>query len=353
MKKIRAILSLLLIFVFVWGCGQPQIYINLTQPWQQTYEQSIYDVSFYYYLTQEHSNLQDIIIKDSLDNSAKIEIADGTLEYTIEQVDAQKNTWKLTANLKVEYLSKEELENLLQDEFDSFENALKYTGVENLGVTDTMTSSIIFSMQKGRLFQPLKVSKKYDMPSAKTYLDYTFDYQTRVLSYKYDEAESKITYKAKEIKSGYDNEQLLLLVRAVDRDSFQPGFSTNFSKIYNWTDTLDRGGMPTTYNINMSINRDEKNIPIKDDFLRFVENDITEVDNEKRLPVYEVRLSNNSTYEAGPDLTAWYSQMDIFADDSYAKTVMIKTVQNLYDVSTTRKIFCMSYDITSIKIANE
>ncbi len=59
MNKIRAILSLLLIFLFSWGCAAPAPYINLSQPWQGKIEKSVFDVSFYYYLDQDkqYSNL--------------------------------------------------------------------------------------------------------------------------------------------------------------------------------------------------------------------------------------------------------------------------------------------------------
>jgi hypothetical protein len=351
MKKIRAILSLFLIFLFSWGCAAPAPYINLSQPWQGIKEKSVYDVSFYYYLDKDkqYPNLQDQIITDSLDDKPRIEIADGELEYIIEQLDAQKNTWQLTSQLEITYLSKEDMQDKLQDEYNSFESALGLAGIKNLGATDTMTSTVAFSMEKGKLFGPTKVTKNFDMPSAEISLEYSFDYQSRTLSYAFgDDEQTKITYKPKEIKSGYDNELLFLLTRSLDRDSFVPGFSASFRNIYNWTDTVDRGGIIMAYTIDINVHEDLKNIPITDEFLPFVEEQI--IEGENKLPVKEVQISKSSAYESGPSLTAWYSVMDINADGSYAQSLMIKTIQNIFDVSTTQKVFCVSYDITSLEI---
>ncbi|HEY8419176.1 MAG TPA: hypothetical protein VIL03_01945 [Clostridia bacterium] len=353
MKKVYAILSLFLIFIMLWGCAPQAVYINLTQSWQKASETSVYDVSFYYYLIDETkvpSEHQAKIIKDSLDTSARIEIADGELEYKIEQVDAQKNTWKLTSTLSIEYLQKEQLQSILGGEYADFEKSLGLTGVKNLGVTDTMTSTVTFSMATGELFKPLSVSKEFNMPSSEISLEYTFNYQTRTLTYKLNDKEAKTTYKAKKLKSGYDNETLLLLIRSVDKTSFQKGYSAGFSRVYNWTDAVDSGGLMTFNPVNFQVGSDVKTIPIKDEFLAFVNNAVT-VDGENRLPVYEVKISKSSSYEMGPALMAWYSEMDVNADSSYATKLMIKTVQNIFDVSTTEKRFSMSYDIVSLSIA--
>ena len=321
MNKIRAILSLLLIFLFSWGCAAPPPYINLSQPWQGKIEKSVFDVSFYYYLDQDkqYPNLQDHIITDSLDDKPRIEIADGELEYIIEQHDAQKNTWQLTSRLIITYLSKEDIQDMLQDGYNDFESALGLAGIKNLGLTDTMVSQTIFSMEKGKLFNPIKVTKTFDMPSAEISLEFSFDYQTRTLSYAFgDDEQTKMTYKPKEIKSGYDNELLLLLTRSLDRQTFEPGYSASFSRVYNWTDAVDRDGAITAYAIDINVHKDLKNIPMTDEFLPFVQEHI--IPTENKLPVKEVQISKSSAYESGPSLTAWYSVMDVNADGSYAQS---------------------------------
>ncbi|HEY8423708.1 MAG TPA: hypothetical protein VIL23_02995 [Clostridia bacterium] len=353
MKKVKFLLSFILVMIMLWGCAAPAAYINFTQPWHKTYENSEYDVSFYYYLQDAGSipsEHKDKIIKDSLDQEERIEIADGKLQYTIEQDDAQKHTWKLTASLEITYLSEEELKNILDKEYDNFKNALPLTGITKLGAVDTMTSTVVFSMEKGKLYQPLKVTKEFDMPSANISLEYAFDYQTYTFNYKLNDQKNTITYKAKKIKSGYDNEQLLLLIRSIDKDSFVAGYSANLARVYNWTDAADSKGLLMANSINIHVQNDLKSIPITDEFLPFAK-DVKQIDNENRLGVYEVKIYKSSTYESGPALTAWYAQMDITADGSYATRLMIKNVQNIYNVTTAKKAFCISYDITSLKIA--
>ena len=160
-----------------------------------------------------------------------------------------------------------------------------------------------------------------------------------------------MTYKPKEIKSGYDNELLLLLTRSLDRQTFEPGYSASFSRVYNWTDAVDRDGAITAYAIDINVHKDLKNIPMTDEFLPFVQEHI--IPTENKLPVKEVQISKSSAYESGPSLTAWYSVMDVNADGSYAQSLMIKTVQNIFDVNTAQKAFSISYDIISLEIATE
>jgi hypothetical protein len=349
MKKVYAILSIFLILIMLWGCAPQAPYINLTQSWHASLETSVYDVSFYYYLKDGSQVSDQYQITDSLDESPRIEIADGELEYKIERIDAENNTWKLTSALSIEYLQKEELQNILGDEYPDFEKDLGLTGVKKLGITDTMTSTLTFSMATGQLFKPLSVSKEFNMPSSETTLEYAFDYKTLTLTYKVNDEEDEVTYKAKKVKSGYDNEMLLLLARSVDISSFQTGYNASFSRVYNWTDAVDSGGLLTFNTVNMQV-VSEKSIPIKDEFLAFADN--ADVENqENRLPVYEVKISKSSSYEMGPSLMAWYSQMDVNADSGHATRLMIKTVQNFYDVTTTEKRFSMSYDIVSLSIA--
>lgn len=353
MKKLYAAISIILVMILLWGCTPQAAYINWTQSWHKATETSVYDASFYYYLKEEAkipSAHKDKIIKDSLDEKARIEIADGELEYKIEQVDAQANTWKLTSTLSIKYLSKEELQAILGGEYEEFEKALTLTGVKKLGETDIMTSSVTFSMATGQLFKPLAVQKTFNMPSSEINLEYTFDYKTRVLTYKFNDEESKVTYKAKKLKAGYDNELLLLLIRSVDKTSFIEGYGASISRVYNWTDAVDRGGVMSAYPVNFKVSNDAKTIPIKDEFLPFVEK-VETVEGETRLKVYEVKISKSSSYEAGPALMAYYAQMDAKADSSYATRLMIKSVQNIFDVSTTEKRFSMSYDIVSLSIA--
>ncbi|HEY8389670.1 MAG TPA: hypothetical protein VIL26_01765 [Clostridia bacterium] len=357
MKKILWIIIALLVAMTSFACGAVPQTIDMFKPWQGTYEKAVYDVSFYYFLKTDQSNnanLSDKIVKDPLENNApKIKFASGILEYIIEQVDEEKNTWQLTSNLTVNYLKDEDLsKDILGAEYKDFVSAINYVGIKNLGVQDTMNSTVVFSMQTGKLFRPISVTKKYsDLSKAESLdkpyiLEYSFDYNTRKYTYNLNGEEKAKTFKAKEVKSGYDNEELYLFARALDKKTYGKGATLSVSPFYNWTDSIG-SKTAAAYTINMSIDDEIKTISVTDAFLPYVQ-ELVNTDN--RLPVYDVTLAKASTYESGPSLKAYYSQYGINANNSYADKLMIKAVQNIMDVSQVRRTLAVSYDIASLEI---
>lgn len=346
MKRILWIILSLIFAMTVFACSAPALNIDMSIPWHGVYEKATYEISYFYYLKSDQSGndaLSGKIIQDPLDdNKSKIKIASGTMDYIIEQVDQEKAIWKLSTDLTITYLTEDELsKDVLDTEYDEFNRVKGYAGIKDFGATDTMSSTLVFSMDAGKLFRPISVTKSYDA------LDYTFDYTTRKFTYKLGDAEEKSqSYKAKEIKSGYDNEQLFLFVRALDKNTYGPGASMSLNRIYNWTDAVGNNSV-TAYNINMSIDKDWKTIPVTESFLPYVED---MVNAENRLEVYDVTLSKASTNEAGAPLKVWYSKMGIDTNNIYADKLMVKAVQDTMDVSSVRKIFSVSYDIASLEI---
>ncbi len=358
MKKILWLSLSLIIAIFSFACAAPAAYIDLVKPWHGVYEKATYDVSFYYYLKNDqtaNANLKDKIILDPLENNApKIKIASGTMDYIIEQDDETKNTWKLSTNLSMTYLPKEDFSEAVlgKEEYNNFVGAKAYLGIKNFGVTDTMSSTVVFNMNSDKLFRPISVSKSFnELSKAENTtdpitLDYSFDYTSRKLTYSYNgESQKTNSYKAKEIKSGYDNEQLFLFVRALDKESFATGSSLSINNVYNWTDATAIEE-PTAYTINMSVDEKLKSLPVSESFLPQLEGVAT----DSKLSVYDVTLSKSSTNQSGSPLKVWYSKMGISADGLFADKLMIKAVQETKDVSQVRRVFSISYDIAALEI---
>ena len=346
MKKILWIILALIFVMTGFACSAPAISVDMFRPWNGVFEKATYEVSYYYYLENDQPQNSALeIIKDPLDdNKPKIKIASGTMDYIIEQADPENNTWKLSTNLAITYVPETDLseEVLGEPEYTAFTNAKNQIGLEKLGKEDKMNSSVVFDMNAGKLFRPISVTKSFEN------LEYSFDYTARKFTYKLKDAEEQSkSYKAKEVKSGYDNEQLFLYVRALDKNSYGPGASMTISPVYNWTDAVGLKN-PASYKINMSIDKEWKTIPVSESFLPYVQDKGMLTDD--RLSVYEVTLSKASTNEAGTPLKVWYSKMNIDTNNIFADKLMIKAVQNTMDVSTVRKIFSVSYDIASLEI---
>lgn len=346
MKKILWVILSLMFVLTGFGCSAPAVTIDMSKPWHGVYEKATYEVSYYYFLKNDQSAneaLKDKIIKDPLENSQpKIQLGSGTLDYIIEQVDPNVNTWKLSTSLTMTYLPESDFsQDVMGTEYDEFNRVKNYIGLKNFGTTDTMSSFVVFNMSQGKLFRPVSVTKTYNA------LTYSFDYTTRKFTYKFsDKDEQNKTFKAKEVKSGYDNEELFLFVRALDKNTYGTGSSLSISPVYNWTDAAQLNAV-ASYSINMSIAKETKTIPVTDSFMPYVEN---MVNDDKRLECYDVTLSKASTNQAGADLKVWYSKMGITDNDIYADKLMIKAVQNTMDVGSVRKIFSVSYDIASLEI---
>lgn len=338
------------------GCATPAAYYDIGMNWSGVREISTFEVARYYYLKTDQTNNETLdIVTDSIDDAPKIEIASGTLEYKIEQHNAVQKQWKLSQNLSVTFVDESKFnEAVLGNEYEHFTNALEYSNTV-LGKTDTITSELVFSMNESSLLKPISLTKNYDMQSTDVKLNYTFDYETRKLTGTSNENNLNATFKVKEISGGYDNEQLFLFIRSLEKETFDVGKSISISKVLNWTDTAVYGTLSSS-NLTISVGAETKTIPVNSAFESFVEDDDNaEPTSEKRLSVFDVTINKNSTYESGPNIQLWFSTQKIIAGANDADNLLVKVSQHEYDINdpNIRKIFSTEYNITSLQIDDE
>lgn len=351
MKKISTLLTLILILMFaLTGCSPAVATYDYAIPWDTAsmYEYTEYKISRYYYLPTGY-NPSDLIkphvINESGEELNKILIASGT--YTSEIFNEGKN-FVQKQNLVVNYVpqqtyTQEMLGDIYQEFLEDMGKTETFAGA--FGTQDKVSSTVIFSMEAGKNFTPISMEKIYDMKSINQYVTVAYDYIANKLSYNLDGTDKTLTFKAKKARGLKDNEQFITYLRAINKINnsyWGNDIDITINNVANWTDTALNSKDIMSYTLTASLSEDS--LALSDEFRPFV----TDAGADYKHDVFKAEIIKKSTKESGRPIIIYFSQNPIEYKNKKLNRLMLKYIQEEFDITTKTKLFATQYNLVAI-----
>ncbi len=319
MKKLLALALCLIVALGAFGCATEEVLLSVTPTcWtagQKTYE-SVYEKSTF-----------EVVKK----NAAGVEVAKGTLTYTLEFDSKSDDEIPKVYN------------RLITDFTITYNDNAQ---AADKGKTDTITSKCVFNAS---VLLPTYSEKTVTLADREGVTNNSYhienDYlkKTSVLTWTKSERQETLKNFKGQQSDVYDNEMLYYLIRAIS--DIKPGAGTVAINVANPFES-HIGGKYATYPFNCTTSAEGKDEALSYPTLAsFVGNETG------ALSAMSVNLTLNRAKESGPNITLKYSTTPFKVSDSANNEkvlVYISTVE--YDVLNAQKAFVTEYTLKDYSI---